>query len=859
MRLYGLNNNFYLYCPDKLPCMRTFRLMILVMLMTSVANAQNFPLYKDSSAPVEQRVSDLLEKMTVEEKIDMLGGYDGFYIRPNSRLGIPAIKMADGPLGVRNYGKATAFPGGICFAATWNTDLVKRYGEAIGTEARSKGVHIMLAPGVNIYRAPMCGRNFEYYGEDPYLASRMAVAYINGVQGKGVVATIKHYAANNQEYDRYNVSSDLDERTLQEIYLPAFRAAVKEARVGAVMNSYNLVNGEWTSQNAHLLTDILKKEWKFDGVVMSDWGSTHDGLAAAAAGLDLEMPAGDFMNRKTLMPALSDGRLKPEVIDDKIRRMLRIMFRFGFFDRVQADTTLPLYNPASRIVALQAAREGIVLLKNENNMLPLDRKKIRSIAVIGPDAHPAVPGGGGSSIITPYRTVSFLDGISNLAGDSVKVYFSAGVNTDLDEMFGTSVFFCANDKGEKVSGLKGEYFANMFIKDKPVLTRQDEHISFNWQNGSPMAALPADSFSIRWTGSISIPADGNYYFYVNGNNGFRLFLDGMTVIDEWGNPSFKAGDRVMPLRKGEVQVRLEYYEKTGESQIAFGWRQVKPAGETEAVRIAARADAAVICVGFNPNTEGEGFDRPFELPAEQTDLIKNVARVNKKTIVVLTSGGNVATKDWLSLVPVYLAAWYPGQEGGTAMAEILFGLTNPSGKLPVSFEKEWKDNATFNSYHDAGKDKRVKYTEGLFVGYRHFDKHDVEPLYPFGYGLSYTSFEYRNLVIKPVITGPEVPAKTGLSFDVSNTGKVAGAEIVQVYIHKTQQSADRPVKELKAFSKVFLKAGETKRVNILLDKDAFEVYDSTKNTWVQGSGEYEFMIGSSSRDIRLKGSRKITN
>jgi beta-glucosidase len=832
--------------------MQSILSILICLSVFTLASAQNFPLYRDKSMTVEQRADDLLSKMTMEEKIDMLGGFDDFYIRPNTRLGIPAIKMSDGPLGVRNYGKATAFPGGICFAATWNTSLIEKYGEAVGREARSKGVHIVLAPGVNIYRAPMCGRNFEYYGEDPFLSGRMAVNYINGVQSQGVVATIKHFAANNQEYDRYNVSSDVDERTLREIYLPAFRAAVEEAHVGAVMNSYNLLNGSWTSQNEHLLKDILKGDWNFDGILMSDWGSTHDGVAAVNAGLDLEMPAGDFMNRKSLMPALQDGRISQETIDDKVRRMLRIMFRFGFFDRVQADTSLPVYNPSSRLVALQAAREGIVLLKNDNHLLPLDRSEIRSIAVIGPDAHPAVPGGGGSSIITPYRTISFLDGITDKAGDSVKVYYSPGVNTDLDEMFNSSVFFSMNEKGEKTPGLKGEYFSNMFMKGQPAMTRIDEHISFNWQNGSPAAVLPADSFSIRWTGSIYIPADGNYYFYVSGNNGFRLFLDDLPVIDEWGNPSFKAGEKTMAFKPGNIQVRLEYYEKTGEAQVAFGWRQVKPAGESEAIKLAARSDVAVVCVGFNPNTEGEGFDRPFELPAEQVDLIRNIVKVNRRTIIVLTAGGNVAAKDWLSQVPAYLMAWYPGQEGGTALAEILFGAVNPGGKLPVSFEKRWEDNATYKSYYDDDKDKHVAYTEGVFIGYRHFDKNNIEPLFPFGFGLSYTSFAYENLTIKEDVHDGKTTGNLIVSFDITNTGKRAGSETAQLYIHKSQSLIPRPVRELKGFTKVLLKPGETKRVSILLNPDAFTYYDVSKKNWVTEPGDYEIQVGASSRDIRLK-------
>jgi beta-glucosidase len=829
--------------------MKTVFTGITLILLFMTGSAQIKTTAGEQSKSVEQRVKDLLKQMTQEEKIDMLGGYEGFYIRPNARLSIPAIRMADGPLGVRNYGKATAFPAGICMAASWNTDLVRQYGEAVGKEARSKGVHIMLAPGVNIYRAPMCGRNFEYYGEDPWLASRMAVAYIGGLQGQSVVATIKHFAANNQEYDRYNVSSDVDERTLREIYLPAFRAAVEEAKVGAVMNSYNLLNGTWTSQNEHLLKEILKGDWKFDGIVMSDWGSTHDGVAAANAGLDLEMPAGDFMNRKTLLPALDDGSLDPATIDDKVRRMLRVMFRFGFFDRPQEDTTLPLYNPDSRAIALQAAREGMVLLKNENNILPLNRKQIKTIAVIGPDAHPAVTGGGGSSIITPYRAVSFLDGMIAKAGNDIKVSYSPGVNTDLDEMFASSAFTSMNEKGEKAEGLKGEYFSNMFFKGEPAMVRYDPHISFNWQNGGPAVILPADSFSIRWTGKIHLLADGNYYFYVSGNNGFRLFLDDQPVIDKWTNPSFMADDRTLSLKSGDVNVRLEYFEKTGEAQVAFGWRMVKPASGSEAVRIAAKSDVTVICVGFNPNTEGEGFDRPFDLPSEQVDLIRNVAKVSKKTIVVLTSGGNVSTNDWLSMVPGYIMAWYPGQEGGTAFAEILFGDVTPCGKLPVTLEKQWPDNASFKSYFDDDKDKHVSYSEGLFTGYRHFDKDSIEPLYPFGFGLSYTRFDYKNLDVH--LTGTE--GKVSVSFDITNKGTRDGAEIAQVYIHKGTSAISRAVKELKGFTKVFLHAGETKRVEVVLGRKSFEYYDVTRKAWSVEPGEYEIQAGSSSRDIRLKG------
>ncbi|MCX6245027.1 MAG: glycoside hydrolase family 3 C-terminal domain-containing protein [Bacteroidetes bacterium] len=832
-----------------------FLMILFFMLFSFLLKAQQ-PIYKNPTAPVEKRTEDLLSRMTAEEKVDMLGGIDGFYIRPNERLGIPKIKMADGPLGVRNYGKATAFPGGICFAATWNPDLVRKFGEAVGTEARSKGVHIMLAPGVNIYRAPMCGRNFEYYGEDPFLAGRMAVSYVSGVQSKGVVATIKHFAANNQEYDRNRVSSEVDERTLREIYLPAFRAAVEEAHVGAVMNSYNLINGVHASQNVHLLKTILKGDWKFDGIVMSDWGSTYDGVAAAQAGLDLEMPAADFMNRKTLLPGLDDGSLSMDMIDDKVRRMLRIMFRFGFFDRPQTDSTLALYNTDSQNVALQAAREGIVLLKNDNRILPLDKKKIRSIAVIGPDAHPAVPGGGGSSIITPNHTVSFRDGIIEKAGDSVKVYYSPGVNTDLDEMFANSLFFHFNEKGEKIDGLLGEYYSNKNLEGKPFIVKNDEHISFDWGNGSPSPSIPVDSFSIRWTGKIHISQNSSYYFYVGGNNGFRLFLDDQQIMNEWNNPSFLSKDTSVLLQGGhDYSIRLEYYENRGEAQISLGYRIVADPQSTEAVRLAKQTDIAIVCVGFNPSTESEGFDRPFALPKEQVELIKAIAGVNKKTIVVLTAGGNVATADWIGMIPGYIQAWYSGQEGGTALAEILFGEVNPSGKLPVTFEKKWEDNATFHSYFDQDNDKKVAYSEGVFLGYRHFDKNNTEPLFPFGYGLSYTTFAFKNITVSGSIIKAGSPVT--VTFEVTNTGSREGAEVAQVYVRDIEASVPRPVKELKEFRKIWLKPGKTVKVSIKLKPEAFSFYDVTTKSWKIEPGLFEILIGSSSRNILLKSAVEI--
>ena len=831
---------------------RTLQLVLMLVMILSLTTtfAQVPDRYKDPKAPIEERVKDLLSKMTLEEKVDMLGGVESFYIRPNERLGVPKIKMADGPLGVRNYGTATAFPAGIAFAASWNKELTQRYGEAVGKEARSKGVHIMLSPGVNIYRAPMCGRNFEYYGEDPHLASRMVVAYIQGVQSQGVVATVKHYAVNNQEYDRHNVSSDLDERTLREIYLPTFRAAVEEAHVGAVMNSYNLVNGVHSSQNEHLLKEILKGDWNFDGLVMSDWSSTYDGVAAANAGLDLEMPSGVHMNRDTLLPAIKAGKLSVATVDDKVRRMLRVMFRFGFFDREQLDSALPLYNPDSRLIALQAAREGIVLLKNKGDILPLDRTKIRSIAVIGPNAHPAVTGAGGSSQVQPFRSVSFLDGIIASSGDQIKVLYSPGVSNDVESIFRTSEFLAPSPTNELLRGLKGEYFTNRDLSGTPAVTRVDRRIRFDWGESAPMSGMPPDDFSIRWTGKIRVDSDGEYQFFVQGDDGFRLFVNGQLIIEEWHDQAATLKEAKLSLRAGTLaDVKLEYYEHTGNAQVSFGWSKVVSSKDAEAVKLAARCDVAVVCVGFNATTEGEGFDRSFALSKEQEELVKEVSKVNGKTIVVLTAGGNVAMSEWLDDVAGLLHTWYPGQEGGTALAEILFGDVNPSGKLPATFEKRWEDNATSGSYYSV--DKKVSFKEGVFLGYRHFDAKNLEPQFPFGFGLSYTTFAYKNLRITPQSAGKK-PIVT-ISVDITNTGARPAAEVVELYVGALHPKVSRPVKELKGFDKVWLKQGETKTATFQLDESAFSFYDVPNKQWTAAPGAYDILIGSSSSDIKAKG------
>ncbi|MBD3583944.1 beta-glucosidase [Flavobacterium selenitireducens] len=815
------------------------RLLLAVLLATFPLYAQK---YKDPKASAEDRARDLLSRMTLEEKIDYMGGHNDFYIRGIERFGLPEIKMTDGPVGTRNYGKTTAYPASILTAATWDVNLARDLGVALGKDARERGVHILLAPGVNIYRAPMNGRNFEYMGEDPCLAGKMAVGYIKGVQSQGVVATVKHFAANNQEWDRNNVSSDMDERTLREIYLPAFKMAVEEGKVGAVMNSYNLINGEHATQNAHLNSDILKGEWQFDGILMSDWVATYDGIAAAKGGLDLEMPSAKFMNRETLLPAVRNGSLSEKVIDDHVLRILRIIFRFGFYDHVYAMASERNENPQNSNVALELARGGMVLLKNDG-ILPL-KKSIRNIAVIGPNADSFVSGGG-SSITNPFRYETLLDGIKKISGANVT--FVKNAVPTMESYVATSPFYVA--KGSKTRGLRADYFNNQKLEGKPVATVTDAVPNHDWNESPDVAGVDPDHFSMRYTGIVRPDKSGLYKFAVRGDDGFRLFVNGEKVIDEWGDHATLTRVKEIPLEAHkEYEVKLEFYENAGEASIGFAV-YLEQIDFTEAREAAKAADVVILSLGFDSSSEGEGFDRSFELPEHQSTLIEKVTQENHNTVLVLNAGGNVRMQDWLPKIKGLLHAWFPGQEGGTAAAEILFGKVNPSGKLPASFEKEWTDNPVHGSYYDPDGDKRVTYTEKLDVGYRYYNKSDVKPQFAFGFGLSYTTFKYSDLKIGKAKNG-----LVNISYTIANTGNFDGAEISQVYVSQPKSPVQRPKKELKAFAKTFLRKGEKQTVSVTLDQTAFEYYKAAGKKFGYDPGTFEIKIGASSADIRLEGS-----
>jgi beta-glucosidase len=819
-------------------------LFVLILTAHSYLASQAQP----STSEIEARVDSMLKKLTLEEKIDLIGGQDDFYIRAVPKIGLPRLRMADGPVGVRNYGPSTVF-GGIGLAATWDTELAKRIGETIGRDARARGVHFMLGPGVNIYRAPRNGRNFEYFGEDPYLASRIAVNYINGMQAQGVSATIKHFMGNNSEFDRHNTDSIIDERTMREIYLPVFEAAVKEAHVGSIMDSYNLTNGEHMTENHYFNTDVVKKDWGFSGILMSDWDATYNVVAAANSGLDLEMPSGKIMNRASLIPAIKAGKVSEETINDKVRRILRTAIQFGWLDRDQTDASLSLLNPEGDRTALEAARSGMVLLKNEGNALPLVKANIKTIAIIGPDAHPTPTAGGGSAEAKPFSAVSYLQGIEKYLAGNAKVYYSPGIPT-LDEMAKQTNFTTEANGGK--TGLKTEFFNNVDLKRPRSILRYDKHVHYIPAQGSDGSDTPV---SIRWSGYFTADSAGEYLAFAQGpgeNGGYRLYIDKKLVIDDWTQWYAFVNQVPVTLTAGSHEVEFDYRANGGWGKTTANLGIVRPENlvSAEAKAMASHADAVIIAAGFNADSEGESGDRLFRLPPAQDELINQIAALNKNAVVVMTSGGGVDMSSWIDHVPALLEAWYPGQEGGDALAQILFGDFDPSGRLPISIERRWEDNAAHDSYYPNPGSKKVEYKEGLFIGYRHFDKNkdSVKPLFPFGYGLSYTRFSYSNLKLSAA-SADEV----SVAFDVTNTGARAGVDTAEVFVGDRHAPVPRPVKELKGFAKVNLNPGETKHVTIKLDRRAFSYYDVAKKSWAVAPGDFDIFVARSAADIQLPG------
>ena len=812
------------------------------VMITVKLYAQNDESYKNAKLPVVQRVNDLLNRMTLQEKIDMLGG-KGFATKPNKRLGIPELRMSDGPLGVR-WDSSTAFPSGICMASTWDTSLISKVGKSIGEELKGKGRDVILGPCVNIARIPMGGRNFESFGEDPYLDSRMAVSYIKGVQSEGVAATVKHFAVNNQEYERMFADVQISERALNEIYLPTFKASITEADALCIMAAYNKVNGAYCSENHYLLNQKLKDDWGFKGLVMSDWGAVHSSIPTIQNGLDLEMPTGEFLNEKTLTDAVNSGAINIKTIDDKISRILTVMFKLGLFEH-QFTPDPKLINTAEhKETAYKTAIEGIVLLKNNKNALPLNLERLKSIAVIGPNAPIARTGGGGSSMVTPVYSVSPLEALKNKLPKSITINYANGLKLEGNSEPIDGKYFYQPGKNEH--GLFAEYFTNKNLEGKPAVTKFDNQINFNWGGGSPFPDFPKDSFSVRWSGELRVPEKGDFLFDIVSDDGVRLFINDSLVINDWNDHAAQSNTYKIHLGKDEsYKIKLEYYENSGDALVELGWRSPNDRLIGDAITAAQNSDAVILFMGTSGNFESEGFDRSdLKLPDNQDEFINKIASVNKNTIVVLTSGSPVLMNEWIDNVNAVVETWFGGDEIGNAIADVLTGKHNPSGKIPITFPKKWEDCSAYNSYHK--QDSVSVYSDGIFVGYRHFDKYKIEPLFPFGYGLSYTNFDYNNVKVK------SSGNKFIISFDVKNTGKVKGTEIPQLYIHDLHPLIEKAQKELKRFARVELNPGEVKRIIFELAKNDFNYFDPERHNWQVSPGSYELLIGSSSRDIKLK-------
>jgi len=802
------------------------------------------------------RIDELLGRMNLEEKVSMLAGSDLWHGTGVPRLGIPPIKVTDGPCGARggrSQGGTTAacFPCGTALAATWNPELVGRVGVALAEEVRTKRAQVLLAPTVNIHRSPLAGRNFECYSEDPHLTARVAVAYIRGVQSQNVGACIKHFVCNDSEFERNTISSQVGERALREIYLAPFEVAVKEAKPWSVMAAYNRVNGTYASEHPRLLREILRREWGFEGFVVSDWYGTRSTAAAAEAGLDLEMPGPPRHRGEKLLDAVKAGSVSESSVDAAVRRLLEVTLRSGLLEHPEEAAEESIDRPEHRQLAREAAAEAIVLLKNESDVLPLDRRKIRTLAVIGPSADVAHVQGGGSAGVSPHYIVSPLEGIRASCGAEVALRYERGcTNHKVLPAIGASFV---------PSGFQVEYFGNPDLSGDPALSEHSRGIDFIWE-GRIEPKVDPEIHSVRFSGTFAPTENGAFTLSLTSVGRSRLFVDGIEVIDNWtqqtrGDSYFGAGTVEMKaqleMREGEErEIRIEYCRSNPFiSGIRVGALLPVPDDLMDrAAAAAAEADAAVVVVGLDSNWEGEGRDRlDMELPGCQAELVEAVAAANRNTVVVVNAGSPVAM-DWVERVPAVLEVWYPGQELGNALADVLFGDVNPSGKLPTTFPKRIEDNPAYLNY--PGENGEVLYGEGIFVGYRYYDRKRIAPRFAFGHGLSYTRFSYGELRLGRDRMGMDDELEVAV--EVSNAGERAGSEVVQLYLRDLECSLARPEQELKAFEKVALDPGETQTVRFALARPALSFYDPAREGWVAEEGEFEVRVGSGSRDIRAR-------
>ncbi|XOV89097.1 MAG: glycoside hydrolase family 3 C-terminal domain-containing protein [Pseudomonadota bacterium] len=803
-------------------------------------------------------LEQILAALSLEEKVLLTAGESIWRTHAIESKGIPLLKVSDGPNGVRGDGGASAvsFPVGVCMASSWNTDLIRTLGRAIAEEAKTKSVDVVLGPTINIQRTPLGGRNFECYSEDPWLSATLATAFTRGVQSQQVGACLKHYVCNDSEFERHTISVEVDERTLREVYLRPFELAVRDSRPWTIMASYNRIHGVWACSHDELVNQVLKGEWGFDGLVISDWFAAKETVPNALGGLDLEMPGPAASFGDKLLAAVISGEVPVAVVDDKVRRLLRVLDWTGKFSDPADRPEQALDRPEHRAIARQAATEGMVLLKN-NGVLPLAPENLQTLAVIGPNAREFRIMGGGSSSLRPHHVSSPLDALTDQLGQT-RIEVVEGCTTH-KYLPAPDPNRLSPERGSNTPGLRCEFYATPDTKTTPLMERVIARGTI--MLGGMAGGSRPKSAILR--GFFTPEVSGKYEFGLFSTGAATLSLGGELLIDNASDTT--PGDAFFGQATSEKRaaVTLEAHQPvemtiaftaTNEANNfrAFRYGILPPQPEdaiADAAALAATADAVLLMLGTNDDWETEGNDREMlSLPGEQDQLVAAVCAANPNTIVVNNSGSPVAMP-WVDSVAAIIQTWFPGQEYGHALADLLLGHANPSGKLPITFPKRLEDTPAFTSY--PGEFGKVYYGEGLFVGHRWYDARDIEPLFCFGHGLSYTHFTYERI---------ERDTFDGESFSmavvVTNTGDRAGMETVQIYVQPVAPGVARPLRELRTFAKVELAPGETRSIPITLAREAFAYWNPVEHNWVVEAGQYLVHAASSSRDIRL--TREVT-
>ncbi|WP_181381740.1 beta-glucosidase [Pseudomonas prosekii] len=827
---------------------------------------------------VEARVSSILDNMNLSEKINFTRVNDGHMIPSLLKWGIKGTTAYDSSMGVHvnNATFGAQYPSQSALAATWSINRAKEFGLAIAYETKISGGQQMLSPGVNLYRTPFNGRSAEYVsGEDPFLGAVLAPAIVNAIQAQGIQASGKHYLANEQEANRQAVDIVADERTLREMYLPGFESMVKNANVASIMCGFNKVNGDYACENHHLITDVLKGEWGYQGTVISDFNAIHNAFKGAWAGTDIDMPSGLQFTEANLMPYVWSGQLTQNVIDDKVKRNLRAIVSYDFQENLNTAKTLDHPEYGAR-ASLNTAREAIVLLRNEKTsagkpLLPL--AKSAKIAVIGDWANQAPASPFGTANSPPNSYVTELSGLQQLASSSSNVTYLPEMSLNPK----SSVWYQPSTGSSNISnsGVKAEYFANTSFAGTPAQTRVEPGVNLNWttstnetNNGTTTVSgfsPTAGNFSARFTANIKPVVSGPQVFKIRADGPYKLWVNDELIVQSDGVPysadvvnALTTSGKTANLVAGkQYTVRLEYQRIQGNFIPALGgltgvqmsWAALRPPADL------SKYDAVVVAAGTNYENEGEGSDHGYELPDQQAELIKHVAKANPNTIVVMHGGGVADMQPWAKKVGATLQAWFPGQQGGQALAEILYGKVNPSGKLPVTIDKKIEDNPSYASYPDPAAYRgdnaltEMTYSEGLYLGYRGYDKKHAKPLYPFGFGLSYTTFGYSDMKLSSNVLTPG--ATVDVKFTVTNKGDKAGFEVAQLYVQPVKPAVDRPEKELKGFTKVYLQPGESKTVSIPLDSRSLAYYVDNTASWNVDAGKFKIRVGTDSEDLAL--------